>query len=260
MHIELDRIQESFASAQESRKSRHSVLDRTHPSLLQYDYLALSTLSADVRGLIAQLPDAHDGKALDLGADKSPYRNLLEAKGYEVETLDVAPDSGADHTGTAERTNLPDAAFDLVICTQVLEHCDEPWDAIREIRRIVKPGGRVIVSVPHVWFYHPHPKDHWRFTQEGLVKLCRHGGLKPEVLLAQGGSVLAIAQIVNFLVYGVLGKLGSPVYGLVNLLGRVVDRVLPNDLFCHNFACLAEPAAAIGAPSGNGGPTAGSAT
>jgi SAM-dependent methyltransferase len=240
LRIDIDRVQAGFQIAQRGKKSRHSPADRTHPSLFQYDYLSLSTLSADVRALIEALPQGEGRAALDLGADKSPYRAQLEARGYVVKTLDVTPASGADYTGTAEETGLPDASFAVVLCTQVLEHCEAPWRAIREIERVLAPEGSLIVSAPHVWFYHPHPRDHWRFTQEGLLRLCRDAGLVPRQLRAQGGSLLSAAQIVNFLSYGILGVAGAPLYALVNLLGGTADRMLPNDLFCHNFACLAQ--------------------
>jgi SAM-dependent methyltransferase len=213
------------------------------PSRLQYDYLTLSRLAADVERLLREAPRAAagtgNGSALDLGSDKSPYRELLEERGYAVQTLDITRDTGADYAGTIEATGLPDASFDLVLCTQVIEHCMDPWQGLREIRRILRPGGHLVVSAPHVWFYHPHPTDHWRFTQEGLVRICRQAGLEPVTLLAQGGSLLTVAQVINFLAYGVLGRAGAPLYGLVNLLGAAGDRLVRNDLFCHNFACLA---------------------
>ena len=56
----------------------------------------------------------------------------------------------------------------------------------------------------------------------------------------QGGSLLAAAQVINFLAYGVLGRSGAPFYAAVNWAGRLADRAIPNPLFCHNFACLAE--------------------
>lgn len=228
----------AFLASQKGKKSRHSAEDRTAPSLLQYDYLALSALREDIATLIREVPGP--GRALDLGADRSPYRLLLEKRGFTVNTIDVAADSGADFVGTVESTGLDDRSFDLVLCTQVLEHCDDPWQGVREIRRILKPGGHAILSVPHVWFYHPHPKDHWRFTQEGLVHLCRGGGLAPRTLLSQGGSLLSAAQVMNFLAYGVLGRAGAPVYAGLNLLGRLADRMVPNALFCLNLACLAQ--------------------
>jgi 2-polyprenyl-3-methyl-5-hydroxy-6-metoxy-1,4-benzoquinol methylase len=233
-------MREGFLAAQAGKASRHAVADRVHPVLWQYDYLTLSRLSSDVRRLIGEIASAAPGaRALDLGADKSPYRQLLESRGYEVRTLDITRDGGADYEGTAEATGLPEQSFDLVLCTQVIEHCMNPWVAMREIRRILKPGGRVIVSAPHVWFFHPHPTDHWRFTQEGMVRLCREAGLEPVTLLAQGGTVLTLCQILNFLAYGVFGRAGAPVYAVMNVLAAIGDRLAPNELFCHNFACLA---------------------
>jgi SAM-dependent methyltransferase len=114
-----------------------------------------------------------------------------------------------------------------------------PWAAVREIHRILRPGGYAILSAPHVWFYHPHPTDHWRFTQEGMTHLCRDAGLAPVTLLAQGGSLVTLGQVLNFLAYGVLGRAGAPLYAAINVLASWGDRVAPNELFCHNFACLA---------------------
>lgn len=240
MRIELETMEPRFRAAQAGKVSGHSGEARLHPSLIQYDYLALSTLAADVRKLMALVPEPPAGaRALDLGSSRSPYRPLLGRRGFRVETLDLDREGGADHAGFAEATGLPDATYDLVLCTQVLEHCDDPWRAVEEVRRILAPGGHAIISVPHVWFYHPHPRDHWRFTQEGVVRLLRQGGLAPVELLGQGGSVLAGVQVLNFLLYGVLGRWGGVVYAPLNVLGRFLDLALPNDLFCHNFACLA---------------------
>jgi len=159
-----------------------------------------------------------------------------------VKTLDITRDGGADYAGTAEATGLPDGSFDLVLCTQVIEHCMNPWKAVREIHRILRPGGYLVLSAPHVWFFHPHPTDHWRFTQEGMAHLCREAGLEPVTLLAQGGSVLTLCQVLNFLAYGVLGKAGAPLYAALNVAASIGDRLAPNQLFCHNFACLARRA------------------
>lgn len=233
-------MQARFRHLQAGKASRHSARARLSPSLLQYDFLSLSRLARDVGALVQELPPTRYGAlALDLGSSLSPYRALAEAKGYRVETLDLTRDEGADYAGAVEATGLPDGSYDLVLCTQVLEHCDDPWQGVAEIRRILKPGGRAILTVPHVWFYHPHPHDHWRFTQEGLIHLCSQGGLRPMVLLAQGGTALTCAQVLNFIAYGVLGRWGAPAYAVVNLLGMAIDRIAPDELFCHNFACLA---------------------
>jgi SAM-dependent methyltransferase len=240
MRINLQDLRRDFTEARRGRESPHTVAARTKPSRFQYDYLVLHSLANDIRCLIGEIGAPPQGSlALDLGSHRSPYRSLVEGRGFNVRTLDLSPDSGADFVGTAERTGLPDASFDLVICTQVLEHTSQPWEAVREIGRILRPGGHAVISVPHVWFFHPHPQDNWRFTQEGLTRLCLHGGLEPQVLLAQGGSVLGAAQVINFLIYGAIGRLGAPVFALLNSLAPWGDKLMPNALFCQNFACLA---------------------
>ncbi len=101
-------------------------------------------------------------------------------------------------------SNKPDLSesFELVLCTQVLEHCLNPWQGIKEIPRILTPSGidrecSACLVLPST------SNDNWRFTQEGIVHLCRMGGLKPDSLLSQGGSVTAFFQVANFLAYGV---------------------------------------------------------
>jgi len=218
---------------------------RARPSVFQYDYLTLAALRRDVVTLLDSIPAANRPRAaLDVGSESSPYRSELEARGFVTRTLDLSPGSGADYTGTAEQTGLPAASFDLVLCTQVLEHCPDPWAAVREMRRILRPEGHLLVSVPHVWFFHPHPADHWRFTQQGLAHLCTGAGFDVRMLLGQGGSALAGAQVLNFLAYGVLGRAGAPFYAFANAAGAILDRLVHNDLFCINFACLARKAAA----------------
>jgi SAM-dependent methyltransferase len=240
MRIDFRDLRADFVTAQQGKASPHSIDARFEPSRLQYDYLTLRTLADDLRALMARVGAAPAGAtALDLGSHRSPYRSLIEGYGFVLKTLDLTRDDGADYAGTAERTLLPDASFDLVICTQVLEHTSRPWDAVTEICRILKPGGHALLSAPHVWFFHPHPQDHWRFTQEGLVRLCVHGGLQPEELRAQGGTVLSAAQIANFLLYGAIGKWATPIFVAMNTLAPWADRLIPNPLFCHNFACLA---------------------
>jgi len=248
MQLSIPGLKRRFEAVQAGKQSRHQPPDRIDPSIFQYDYLTLRALSDDIQRLISELPLATPGAvALDLGSDKCPYRSLLESRGYAVKTLDLTLDNGADYAGTAEETGLPNASFDVVLCTQVIEHCMNPWRALAEASRILKPNGSLIVSAPHVWFYHPHPTDHWRFTQEGMLRLCRDVGLEPTILLAQGGSILTLFQVLNFLAYGVLGRAGAPLYALGNVLGGAADRLVPNELFCINFACLARRNGSVGA-------------
>ena len=242
MELVVSNIAGHYRTVHERRRSRHSVADRISPSAGLYDYLHLKTLERSTRDLIGRCPNGNGSRALDLGASKSPYRNLLEARGYDVKTLDIDRQHGSDYEGLAEKTGLASESFELILCTQVMEHCYNPWQAIREIQRILKPCGRLIISAPHVWFYHPHPTDHWRFTQEGILHLCEMGGLRPEAIVSQGGSALAFLQIVNFLGYGLFGRAGLPLFFLNNCLGMTIDKIVSDSTFSLNFACLATKA------------------
>ena len=230
-----------FAAAHAGRESRHDVADRLTPSLWQYDYPVLRSLRQDVEGLLGLVrADGADAMALDVGSLRSPYKAILEGRGYAVRTLDLTTEQGADFAGRAEATGRPDASVDLVLCTQVLEHVRTPWVAMREFQRILRPGGQLLITIPHVWFYHPHPGDYWRVTQEGIVALCEDAGFRVREARTQGGALLAFGQVVNFLAYGVLGRAGAPLYAMSNLLMGAADRLVPNELFALNMACLAE--------------------
>lgn len=64
------------------------------------------------------------------------------------------------------------AAFDFVICAETLEHDSAPWVTAKEIHRVCKPGGIVLVTVPGIGFpRHDYPSDFWRFTTDGLALL-----------------------------------------------------------------------------------------
>ncbi len=242
MRLTIRSLRDPFHRRRTGRASDTMRSDRQRPSIFQYDYLVLDRLSSDLRTLIGSLPAARPGSiALDIGSGTSPYAALLREAGYTLRTLDIVPDTQPDLCGTAEHTGLPAGYADVVLLTQVLEHTDDPWQSMRELRRVLKPGGHLIASVPHVWFYHPHPHDHWRFTQEGILRLCESVGFDVLELHSQGGSALAFFQIVCFLLYGVFGRMGAPLYGLLNLIGAAADRAISDELFCINFAWLARP-------------------
>jgi SAM-dependent methyltransferase len=91
-----------------------------------------------------------------------------------IKTLDIDPDSGADYIADLCETNtdvIPDNTFDIVICTEVLEHTNNPFNVVNELERIVKPGGLVCVSTPFNFRIHGPLPDNWRFTIHGLKTL-----------------------------------------------------------------------------------------
>ena len=88
-----------------------------------------------------------------------------------VVTFDMFPP--ADLTGDIHAMPIADGSFDCVFCTGTLEHVERPWDAVKEIHRILKTGGIVHIDVPFIQGYHADPTDYWRFTLDGLRLLCK---------------------------------------------------------------------------------------
>jgi len=90
-----------------------------------------------------------------------------------VETFDIDPNSGCTYIGDICTHNdfLADEVYDYVVCTEVLEHTLQPFNAVAEIRRILKPGGRLFLTVPFNFRIHGPLPDCWRFTEHGLQVL-----------------------------------------------------------------------------------------
>jgi SAM-dependent methyltransferase len=106
--------------------------------------------------------------------DHAGVRALLPG-GATLETLDIDPGAGATYTADLCTTNahIPAGRFDLVFCTEVLEHTLQPFDAIAELRRLLAPGGRLLITTPFNFRIHGPLPDCWRFTEHGLRALLR---------------------------------------------------------------------------------------
>jgi ubiquinone/menaquinone biosynthesis C-methylase UbiE len=78
---------------------------------------------------------------------------------------------GIDVAGSIYDIPFPDESFDSIVCTQVFEHLAYPWKAVKEIRRVLKKGGCVLITVPQTSPLHGEPWDYYRYTHWGLEAL-----------------------------------------------------------------------------------------
>lgn len=91
-----------------------------------------------------------------------------------IDTLDIDPASKATFIADLCANNselIPDASYDFVVCAEVLEHTLRPFDAVEEIRRVLKPGGLLFLTAPFNFRIHGPLPDCWRFTEHGLRAL-----------------------------------------------------------------------------------------
>lgn len=163
--------------------------ERRDPPLSSATYTVRAPLAHWLRDEAARLDRAV--RILDVGCGVKPYYPFFEPRAETYVGVDVAANPAADLEGTVERLPVDDASFDLVLCTQVLEHCSDPARAVRELRRVVAPGGRVLASTHGVQVYHPSPEDLWRWTHTGLERLFRQNADWAEVDVRPGAGTAA---------------------------------------------------------------------
>jgi SAM-dependent methyltransferase len=113
------------------------------------------------------------GRILDVGAQYCPYYPLFKEKCTSYKSLDVVDTPIVDIACDASKMLLDDNSYDLVLCTEVLEHCDDPQAIVNECRGVLKPNGLLIVTVPAIFPQHGYPADNWRFMPDGLRRLMR---------------------------------------------------------------------------------------
>jgi SAM-dependent methyltransferase len=146
---------------------------RRNPPISSPTYAVRAPLAAWLR---EQAATRRAHRVLDVGCGVKPYYPFFEPYASEYVGVDVVENPAADLQGAVESLPVEDGSFDLVLCIQVLEHADDPARAVRELRRVVAPGGAVLASTHGVQVYHPAPVDLWRWTHAGLDRLFRENG------------------------------------------------------------------------------------
>jgi SAM-dependent methyltransferase len=170
-------------------------------------------------------------RVLDVGCGVKPYYPFFAESASEYVGVDVVENPAADLLGPVEALPVEDGSFDLVLCTQVLEHCDDPAQAVRELRRVTAPGGRVLASTHGVQVYHPSPQDLWRWTHEGLRRLFEQNAEWRSLAVQPGaGTASALAMLLGTYTEIALRRtpLARPPVWLLNRLGSALDRRVPS--------------------------------
>ena len=118
-----------------------------------------------------------EGPFLEVGSkdygSTQDLRSLLAGRGEYV-GVDVEAGPGVDIvldlTAPAEQIDrqLGGMRFGTIFCLSVLEHCRQPFLMAQNLARLLRPGGKLCVSVPFAWEFHGYPSDYWRFTSEGI--------------------------------------------------------------------------------------------
>ncbi|HSC07099.1 MAG TPA: class I SAM-dependent methyltransferase, partial [Steroidobacteraceae bacterium] len=151
-------------------------------------------------------PLARGGRCLDVGCGGQPFRAQLEGLGFAYTGVDVHqnPQGTVDVLGAIDEP-LPQALsarqFNFILCTEVLEHVARWPEAFRNLAALLAPGGRLLLTTPHLWFPHEEPADFFRPTPWAFDFHGRNAGLTPLEITRLGdgrdvlGTVLSSVRI-----------------------------------------------------------------
>jgi SAM-dependent methyltransferase len=144
---------------------------------------------------------------LDVGAGDAPYRELFNHVRYVSTDWTESEHPGAhtaDVVAPADALPLRDASFDVVLCTQVLEHVPEPSAVLAECFRVLERGGKLALTVPLLWQLHELPHDYCRYTEPGIRYLLGKAGFVDVIVTARSDGFTAVAQLLKNLSWTML--------------------------------------------------------
>jgi SAM-dependent methyltransferase len=147
------------------------------------------------------------GRLLDIGCGKRPYALIydpLVIASIGTETAFTPHGTAeADAICYAEALPFSQDSFDTILCTEVLEHTQQPFLAMQEFSRVLKPGGYLLLSVPFIYPIHEAPHDYWRFTPHGLEAICKQARFKIVNFRTKGGEATTLVIILqHFMIWG----------------------------------------------------------
>lgn len=154
-----------------------------------------------INPILSELKKHANGRLVDIGCGEKPFHSILKDQVEEY--------IGVDHFETlhdkknidifADVYNLPfeDNSFDTAVLTSVIEHLENPREALREINRVLKPGGQLFVSWPFLYPIHEAPRDFFRYTKYGMKYLVVNCGFEIVKLNSSSGFFITFFGFVS---------------------------------------------------------------
>lgn len=208
------------------------------------------------KGLFQAVQEAKDqmtGDLLDFGCGSKPYKHLFPVKSYVGTDIEI---SGHDHSNENidvfyDGKTLPFAneSFDSIFSSETFEHIFNLNEILDELSRVLKPGGKMLVTVPFVWDEHEIPYDFARYTSFGLVHVFQEKGFKVLNQKKTSSYVDTLFQMGSAYLYqhvfpkNKIARIAlTPFFIMpINLLGLIFGAILPkNQNFYHNNVFLLE--------------------
>lgn len=194
------------------------------------------------------------GKMMDFGCGSKPYQSLFtsvdeyigvdyagEGHSHENEQIDVFYDG--------KTIPFPENTFDSVLASEVLEHVFNLEEILKELHRVMKPGGKLLITIPFAWKEHEIPIDFGRYTSFGFRNLLERNGFIVREMDKTTNVVQTLTQL--WITYWhshifpkmrPFGRVVTPVFSLFsNVFGLTLAKILPKrDDYYLNLIVVAE--------------------
>jgi len=212
-------------------------------------YFIRSDLHKNIKKFAPELK----GKLLDFGCGRKPYENLFSVDEYIGMDMES---TGHEHKNSridvyydGKSIPFPDNSFESVFCSEVFEHVFNLDEVLPEIRRVMKPDGKILVTVPFCWNEHEVPYDFARYSSFGITHLFERYGFKVLALKKSGNFARVNMQLNALYWYSVIDTKSKALSYLlrmffitpINILGSILLPLLPsNDSMYFNNIVLAQ--------------------
>lgn len=179
------------------------------------------------------------GTILDASAGGGMYRPLFSQVRYEAADFgqnESKPYGETTYLCDLSSSPVSDERFDMVLCTQVLEHVPEPKAVLAELYRVLKPDSRLWLSVPLYYAEHDAPLDYYRYTRYGFEHLLTSVGFELERIEPLEGYYGTLSYQFHVAMYGLPRRpehYGGGVVGLVMMPVAAMLRVQFRALWFH---------------------------
>lgn len=138
-----------------------------------------------------------NSKVLDAGAGPCPYKKMFSHCKYEATDFKDTHKI-LDFVCSLDKIHKRDNTYDSILCTEVLEHVENPQLVVNELHRILKNKGKLFITVPQGWMLHQEPYNFFYFTKYGLKSLLKKAGFRKITITSMGGYFKFLADTLRF--------------------------------------------------------------
>jgi len=161
---------------------------------------------------------------LDLGGNRIGKRGLFDIESFELDVVyaNLSVAKRPHVKAMAEHVPFKEATFDVVVCSELLEHVLDPIQVLVEIFRVLRKDGLVLICVPFMTRIHGDPTDFGRYTDYYWSQILGGVGFKNVIIESQGGFWSVLAEMIRCFVYAKTASWDSRMAFWLGVLERIV--------------------------------------